>query len=114
MGHEFISFKLGYCNSLFYGPPKYLLERLESIQDSAERLIVQASKFDHVTPVLVSLHWLPVRLRIMFKILLMVYKCLHDMASIYRVDIMKPRKTSRSLRSITMKYLNGKKSRLVT
>jgi len=75
-----ITSKLGYCNSLYYGPPKYLLKGHQCIQNSAA-LIVQASKFDHVTPVLVRLHWLPVHFRIMFKILLMVNKCLQDMAS---------------------------------
>lgn len=99
---------------LYYGLPKYLLKRLQCIQNSAARLVVQASKFDHVTPVLIKLHWLPVRFRIMFKILLMVYKCLHDMAPPYLANVIKPRKTSRSLRSTTMEYLEEQRSRLVT
>lgn len=112
--HAFITSKLDYCNSLYYGLPKYLLKRLQCIQNSAARLVVQASKFDHVTPVLIKLHWLPVRFRIMFKILLMVYKCLHDMAPPYLANVIKPRKTSRSLRSTTMEYLEEQRSRLVT
>ena len=68
------------------------LKRLQCIQNSAARLVVHASKFDHVTPVLIKLHWLPVRFRIMFKILLMVYKCLHDMAPPYLANVIKPRK----------------------
>ena len=83
------------------------------IQSSAARLVVQASKFDHVTPVLIKLHWLPVCFRIMFKILLMVYKCLHDMAPPYLANVIKPRKTSRSLRFTTMEYLEEQRSRLV-
>lgn len=114
MVHAFITSKLDYCNSLYYGLPKYLLKRLQCIQNSAARLVVQASKFDHVTPVLIKLHWLPVRFRIMFKILLMVYKCLHDMAPPYLANVIKPRKTSRSLRSTTMEYLEEQRSRLVT
>lgn len=112
--HAFITSKLDYCNSLYYGLPKYLLKRLQCIQNSAARLVVQASKFDHVTPVLIKLHWLPVRFRIMFKILLMVYKCLHDMVPPYLANVIKPRKTSRSLRSTTMEYLEEQRSRLVT
>ena len=112
--HAFITSKLDYCNSLYYGLPKYLLKRLQCIQNSAARLVVQASKFEHVTPVLLKLHWLPVRFRIMFKILLMVYKCLHDMAPPYLANVIKPRKTSRSLRSTTMEYLEEQRSRLVT
>ena len=105
---------MDYCNSLYYGLPKYLLKRLRSIQNSAARLIIQASKFDRVTLVLIKLHWLSVRFRIMFKILLMVYKCLHDMAPPYLADTIKPRKTSRPLRSTTMEYLEEQRSRLVT
>ena len=112
--HAFITSKLDYCNSLYYGLPKYLLKRLQCIQNSAARLVVQARKFDHVTPVLIKLHWLPVCFRIMFKILLMVYKCLHDMAPPYLANVIKPRKTSRSLRSTTMEYLEEQRSRLVT
>ena len=112
--HAFITSKLDYCNSLYYGLPKCLLKRLQCIQNSAARLVVQASKFDHVTPVLIKLHWLPVCFRIMFKILLMVYKCLHDMAPPYLANVIKPRKTSRSLRSTTMEYLEEQRSRLVT
>ena len=93
---------------------KYLLKRLQCIQNSAARLVVQVSKFNHVTPVLIKLHWLPVCFRIMFKILLMVYKCLHDMAPPYLANVIKPRKTSRSLRSTTMEYLEEQRSRLVT
>ena len=44
----------------------------------------------------------------------MVYKCLHDMTPPYLADTIKPRKTSRSLRSTTMKYLEEQRSRLVT
>ena len=114
MVHAFSTSKLDYCNSLYYGLPIYLLKRLQCIQNSAARLVVQASKFDHVTPVLIKLHWLPVHFRIMLKILLMVYKCLHDMAPPFLADTIKPRKTSRSLRSTTMEYLEEQRSRLVT
>ena len=106
--HAFFTSKLGYCNSFCYGLPKYLLKIYQSIQNNAVRLILQAKKFGHVIPVLVRLHWLPVRFRLMFKILLMVYKCLHDMAPPYLA-----RKMSRFLRSRTMEYLEEQRPSLV-
>ena len=37
--HAFISFKLDYCNSLFYGVPKFQLQKLQHVQNAAARLI---------------------------------------------------------------------------
>ena len=50
--------KLYYCNSLYYGLPKYQINRLQHIQNSLARIVVQAPKFQHITPILKSLHWL--------------------------------------------------------
>ena len=56
----FVLPKLDYCNSLFYGSPMYMLERLQKVQYSAARLIFQCRKQCHVSPLLMSLHWLPI------------------------------------------------------
>ena len=56
------------------------------------RLLVDVSevhKREHITPVLFSLHWLPVECRIKFKVLLLVFKCLNGKAPIYLAEIMK-------------------------
>ena len=50
--------KLDYCNSLYYGLPKFQINRLQHIQNALARTIVQAPKFKHITPILKSLHWL--------------------------------------------------------
>ena len=55
----FVIPKLDYCNSLFYGSPMYMLERLQKVQNSAGRLIFQCRKQNHISPILMSLHWLP-------------------------------------------------------
>jgi hypothetical protein len=57
--HAFISSKLDYCNSLLYGVPKFQLKKLQHVQNAAARLITQSCKYDHITPVLINLHWLP-------------------------------------------------------
>ena len=69
--------KVDYCNSLMYGLPKRLLSKLQSIQNSAARIVTLSWKYDHFTPLLIQLHWLPVRYRIVFKILLIVYKSMN-------------------------------------
>jgi len=74
---------IDYCNSLLYGISNTLLRRLQSIQNAAERLVTGAKKFDHITPVLRELHWLPIRQRITYKLSLLVYKCLHNAAPVY-------------------------------
>ena len=49
--------KLDYCNSLYYGLPKYQINRIQHIQNALARTVVQAPKFKHITPILISLHW---------------------------------------------------------
>jgi len=73
--HAFISSRLDYCNSLLVGVTGQLLHRLQVIQNAAARLVTGATKYERMTPVLRSLHWLPVRHRITFKIAVTVYKC---------------------------------------
>ena len=71
--HAFITSKLDYCNSLLYGCRKTQLKKLQYVQHTAARIVTQTRKFDHITPVLFNLHWLPVSYRIVFKILLLVF-----------------------------------------
>ncbi|MGL4878764.1 hypothetical protein, partial [Paraclostridium dentum] len=66
--HAFISSRLDYCNSLFSSLHQKDLKRLQIVQHSAARLLTGTGKFSHITPRLASLHWLPVHLRINFRI----------------------------------------------
>ena len=68
--HAFISSRLDYCNSLLYGIPEYQTMKLQRVMNASARLIYRAHKFCHITPILAELHWLPVRYRIHYKILL--------------------------------------------
>ena len=58
------------------------------VQNAAARVILQLSKFDHITPAFVDLHWLPTKFRIQFKLLLIVYKSLHNQAPDYINDLL--------------------------
>ena len=112
--HAFVSSKLDYCNSLLYGLPKNMISSLQSVQNTAARIVTLTKKFDHITPVLIQLHWLPVHFRILFKVLLLVYKALNGMAPLYITELLSYRTCSRTLRSTDQKLLAVPKSRLKT
>ena len=59
--------KLDYCNFIFYGSPMYMLERLQKVQNPAARHVFQCREQNHISPLLMSLHWLPINARIEYK-----------------------------------------------
>ena len=75
------------------------LKKLQLIQNAAAKLIFGAKKFDHVTPILHTFHWLPIQLRIIFKVLLLTYKSLNGYGPIYLQDLLTLYQPSRCLRS---------------
>ena len=99
--HACITSKLDYCNGLLYGIPDSQIGRLQRVQNTCARLICGCSKFSRITPLLRDLHWLPVRQRISFKILLIVYKALLGQTPTYISELLKfkPNKHTHNLRS---------------
>lgn len=91
MVHSLVTSRLDYCNAVLYGLPDTLLNRLWCVQKSAARLITSTRKYDHITPVMIKLHWLPPRERIEFKILLLTYKALNGKAPVYISDMLQRR-----------------------
>ena len=61
------------------------------VLNAAARVVCLIPKFDHITPVLIGLHWLPVWYRVIFKILLLVYKALHANVPPYISDLLTPK-----------------------
>ena len=96
-----------------YGINKHLLNKLQKVQNTAARLITRTKKFDHVTPILKDLHWLPVEYRSQYKLLLFVYKALNNCAPNYLSDLFKIYSPSRSLRSQNSFLLDVPKIRTV-
>ena len=78
----------------------------------AARVITFTPRREHISPVLRSLHWLPIHRRIEFKILLLVYLCLHDNAPQYLADMLTTHAVTRSLRSTDKQLLVVPRSKL--
>ncbi len=86
-------------NSALAGLPDCDLRKLQCVQNAAARLITRTKKHDHITPILIELHWLPVKQRILFKILCLIYRALNDSAPSYIQSLIKKQTPARSLRS---------------
>jgi len=78
--------RLDYGNATLVGVSSHLLSRLQSVMNTAARLILSSSKLQHITPLLRQLYWLKAPQRIAFKYAVPVYKCLHGSAPAYLSD----------------------------
>ena len=81
--HAFVTSKIDNCNSILININKKEINRIQKLQNSCARLITKANHRQHMTPILASLHWLPVQYRIQFKPLLFAFKCIHNLAPSY-------------------------------
>ncbi len=83
-----VTSKLNYCNSLLYGLLEILFNKLWNVQKSTARLITMAGKYQHISPTMKKLHWLPIRQRIEYKVLLLTHKDLNNLAPVYLSDLL--------------------------
>ncbi len=91
--------RLDYCNAIFTHLSSKDMIRLQRLQNNAARVIFAADRRTDAEPLLTKLHWLPVAQRVTFKILLFVYKALHDQAPPYITELFSYYVPGRPLRS---------------
>ena len=111
---SFILSRFDYCNALFKNLKKSQLDKLQKLQNFAARVILGKSLYDHITPCLVQLHWLPIKFRVDYKIGLLVFKCLNGLAPPYLSEMIEIYTPSRNLRSSNLFLLKTKVTKYKT
>ena len=112
--HSFIASKLDLMNALLYGVPKYMLAKMQKIQNTAARIVTKTKRREHITPILANLHWLPIDRRIEYKILLTTFKALHGLAPGYIRDLIVQYNPPRNMRSMNLSLLHEIPAKYVT
>ena len=97
--HALVTSRLDNGNALLCGITEKQLNKLQLAQNSAARMLTRTRKFDHISSILIKLHWLPIRHRINFKLIMLTWKALHDMAPNYLCELLLPYTPKRTLRS---------------
>jgi hypothetical protein len=106
--HALISSRIDYGNTLMFGLPNTILNRLQKILNTAARITTLTRKHSHITPVLQGLHWLKIEERIAFKILTMTHNVIYKEAPNYIADLLSfySPSTTYNLRSLNKCLLN--------
>ena len=91
--------RINCCNSFLDGLSVAVIEIIKHVINAYARITLFRSKRDHVTPMLLELHWLPIKSRITFKIPLLTFKCLHGRTHPYLLALLSPYFLTHSLRS---------------
>jgi len=99
VGRAIILSRLDYCNALLAGAASGGLNALQRVQNQVARSVVGAPRRSHAQPILSSLHWLPVRQRISYKLAVTVFMALRDRQPAYLASRLELRRSQRVLRS---------------
>ncbi len=93
----FMTSRLEYYNALLGGCSARLINKLQMVQNAAARVLTRTRKYDHISPVLSTLHWLPIKQD--FQILLITYKVLNGLAPQYLSELLSRYSSPRPLQS---------------
>ena len=91
--HALISSCLDYCNGILYNLPDTKIGRLQRVQNQAAHILTRSPRREHITPVLKQLHWLKVRERIKYKILILTHRAFYANALPYLCSLVVKRES---------------------
>ena len=94
--HAFVTSRIDMYNSIYFGLPNLQIYRIQKVLNAAARMITRQRLSDHITPTLQQLHWLPVKQRIVFKVLTLTFKALSGECPAYLADLIKVQQTRRT------------------
>jgi hypothetical protein len=100
-----VTSRLDFCNSTLTGITADQLSRLQRIQNCAARLIAKKRKHEHITPILIELHWLPIAFRIQYKVAVLAYRHFDGTLPPYLSYVLCTYQPPRALRSSSDKLL---------
>ena len=111
--YAFVCSRFDYCNSLLFGITKQNIAKQQKVKNKAARIVLKVSRRSNIPSLtlLAELHWLPISFRIEFKILLLTYKCLHNLAPRYLSDLLQYYTSGQTTRSAAFDLLFVPKSR---
>lgn len=109
-----VTSRLDYCNSLYAGMSSANFDKLQRVQNTLARTVLKQRKFDHITPSLYELHWLPVRQRITFKLATLTFRILNSRLPVYLFELLSFYQPVRTLRSSDQRLLTVSRTRTVT
>ena len=96
---------MGYGNALFINLPESTLKPFQTIQNLTAKVILGRSKYDSYTQAVKDLHILPVKVRCEYKVLVLVFKCLNNLAPSYLSNLLSPHSVAYNTRSASRNML---------
>ncbi|KAF7235274.1 hypothetical protein EYD10_17889 [Varanus komodoensis] len=98
--HVLVTSRLDFCNVLYMGLPLKTVWILQMVQNRAARFLTRTGCYFHITLVLYQFHWLPIKVRAQFRVLVITYKALNGLGPGYLKEHLWPYLPSRPLRSV--------------
>ena len=112
--HAFVTSKIDLYNCLLHGLPVIVLDKLQKVLNAAAKLVLGGRKYDSATPLLKKLHWLSIKERIEFKILLLTFKSLNGKGPEYLRNLLKKKTPQKTLISASDNLLHEPRTSLIT
>ena len=79
---------IDYDSAMLFGLPDVTIKRLQRLQHAAARLILNRCQRDSATEILKELHWLPIRYRVLYKLSLLMFKCMNNIGPAYLKELL--------------------------